>query len=107
MEDISDVVNCIKDSILQHVPAKYIYFFGSHVYGEPHAKSDIDIFLVVPDDCMSLFQLHGNIMYDLYGKDINYVDLHIDRISKFDYRKKRSRFEGNVIDKGRLIYESV
>ena len=107
MENINNIVNSIKDSILLHVPAKYIYFFGSHVYGTPHKDSDIDIYLVVPDDSPSLAHLYGDIISDLSYKNIFVVDLHINRESKFNYRKERSRFEGNIINKGRLIYESL
>jgi len=35
MENISETLNFIKETILKHVPAKYIYLFGSHAYDEP------------------------------------------------------------------------
>ena len=106
LENINDIVNSIKDSILLHVPAKYIYFFGSHVYGTPHKDSDIDIYLVVPDEIESLLFLYSDIIGDLFEKDILSVDLQLIRISKFNFRKDKSRFVGNIINKGRLIYES-
>jgi predicted nucleotidyltransferase len=43
MDDFSDRLNNIKESILKYVLAKYIYLFGSYAYGSPNEKSDIDL----------------------------------------------------------------
>ena len=107
MENINEVVSNIKDSILRFVPAKYIYLFGSHAYGVPHEKSDIDIYLVVPDHIESLSFLYADIICDLFHKDIIEVDLLLKREKDFIFRKDKSRFEGNIVNKGRLIYESI
>ena len=107
MENISGVISSIKDSILQNVPAKYIYLFGSHAYGQPHADSDIDIYLVVPDDIESLLETYGNIIYDLSDKNIFSVDLILSRESNFHVRKNRNLFEETIVNKGRLIYENT
>ena len=43
-------IELVKKAILKHVPAKYIYLFGSYAYGEPTEDSDIDIYTVIPDE---------------------------------------------------------
>jgi len=47
MENIAERISNIKESILKFVPAKYIYLFGSHAYGNPTEESDIDIYVVM------------------------------------------------------------
>jgi predicted nucleotidyltransferase len=49
MDVFMDRIDNIKESILKFVPARYIYLFGSHAYGNPTEKSDIDIYVVTPD----------------------------------------------------------
>ena len=41
-------INIIKEAILKMVPAKYIYIYGSYVYGKPKYESDIDVYTVIP-----------------------------------------------------------
>jgi predicted nucleotidyltransferase len=36
--------------ILKTVPVEKIYLFGSYVYGTPNKNSDLDFFVVLPDD---------------------------------------------------------
>jgi predicted nucleotidyltransferase len=43
-------IRAIADTILDAVPAKSIYLFGSYAYGTPGPSSDYDFFIVVPDD---------------------------------------------------------
>ena len=39
---IEPIIDNIKDSILKFVPARRIYLFGSHAYGNPTEESDIE-----------------------------------------------------------------
>ena len=98
-------INHIKEAILKNVPARYIYLFGSYVYGEPSAESDIDIYAVIPDEIDKDPFLRGRILGELGDKKIYEVDLIIKRESIFNYRKERSLFEGIISEKGKLIYE--
>jgi len=62
-------INTIKDAILKYVPAKCIYLFGSYAYGNPTEKSDIDIYIVTPDNVNKSFsELYANIIGDLSEK---------------------------------------
>jgi len=70
MEDISERLDIIKDSVLKNVAAKSIYLFGSYAYGEPNDKSDIDIYIVIPDNSHNISEIYGKIMVDLSIKKI-------------------------------------
>jgi len=104
MENITDRINVIKESILKFVPAKSIYLFGSHAYGTPSEKSDIDIYIVTPDDIKSFSELYGKIIVDLGDKKIFFIDLLLCKESVFNKRKNENILEKTIAQKGKMIY---
>ena len=66
--NVQHELDLIKESVLQAVPAEVIYLFGSYAYGTPNEESDLDIFVVVPDNIESLPELQGNIREHLWGR---------------------------------------
>jgi predicted nucleotidyltransferase len=68
MDNFVDRLNNIKESILKYVPARYIYLFGSYAYGDPTDKSDIDIYIVTPDDVSNFSEIYAKIIGDLGDK---------------------------------------
>ena len=106
MENISERLDMIKESVLKNVPAKYIYLFGSYAYGEPNEKSDIDIYIVIPDDSGNISQIYGKIMGDLSIKKIYFVDLLLNRESVFNKRKTENILEETIFQNGKIIYEN-
>ena len=105
MVNITEVTNAIKESVLKFVPAKSIYLFGSHAYGTPTEDSDIDIYVVTPDDTGSFSQLYTKIVCDLSYKNIFFIDLLLGREAMFNDRKEKRHFERTIHQKGRLLYE--
>jgi predicted nucleotidyltransferase len=105
MVSIGEKIETIKDSVLKFVPAKYIYLFGSHAYGEPTEESDIDIYIVTPDDMQNFSELYTKIMVDLSYKKLFFIDLLLNTESVFNARKARNVLEKTISQKGRLIYE--
>ena len=105
MINIAETLNSIKDSVLKFVPAKYIYLFGSYAYGAPTADSDIDVYIVTPDNTDNLLQLCGKIRGDLGNKKIYFIDLLLARESVFNMRKENRKFESTIYQKGKIIYE--
>ena len=97
----------IRDSILKFVPAKCIYLFGSYAYGSPTEDSDIDIFVVTPDDAKYLRDLHANILGDLGRKKIFSIDLSFDTESSFHERRLKRKFERTIHQKGRLLFGEI
>jgi predicted nucleotidyltransferase len=106
MENLADRIDIIKESILKNVSAKSIYLFGSYAYGIPTEKSDIDIYLVIPDSVISVTEIYTKIMVDLSLKKIFFVDLLLNRESVFNIRKTENMLEETIFEKGKVIYEN-
>jgi predicted nucleotidyltransferase len=104
MEDFMEKINIIKESILKNTPAKYIYLFGSYAYGKPTDKSDIDIYLVLPDNTNNILEIYGKIMVDLGIKKIFFVDLLLIREREFNIRRNEHLLERTVYQKGKMLY---
>ena len=104
MENFTERINIIKESILKFIPAKYIYLFGSYAYGAPTEKSDIDIYIVAPDDTKNFSELYGKIIVDLGDRKIFFIDLLLCRESVFNKRKNENILEKTICQKGKMIY---
>jgi predicted nucleotidyltransferase len=104
MLDLSEKVDIIKNSILKFVPARYIFLFGSYAYGNPTEKSDIDIYIVTPDNINNFSELYARIIGDLGDRKIFFVDLMFKTESIFNERLSKSNFEKTVFKKGKMIY---
>jgi len=105
MDVFNEKIITIKESILKFVPAKYIYLFGSYAYGNPTEESDIDIYVVTPDDINNFSELYTQIVGDLGDKKIFFIDLLLGRETVFNNRKKDNIFEKTICHKGKLLYE--
>jgi predicted nucleotidyltransferase len=90
--------------VLQVVPAEAIYLFGSYAYGTPNEESDLDIFVVVPDNIESLPELQGNIREYLWGRKSKELDLLMGRSSVFNRRKNGPTLERVIAQKGTILY---
>jgi predicted nucleotidyltransferase len=82
-----------------------VYLFGSYAYGEPNDKSDIDIYIVIPDNSINISEIYGKIMLDLSIKKIFFVDLLLNRESVFNTRKNKNILEKTIYQKGKVLYE--
>ena len=105
MVEFAEKVENIKDSILKFVPAKYIYLFGSYAYGDPTDESDIDLYIVTPDNINNFSEIYTKIMVDLSYKKIFFIDLLLNTESTFNSRKIRNILEKTIVQKGKIIHE--
>jgi predicted nucleotidyltransferase len=105
MDVLTEKINSIKESILKFVPAKYIYLFGSYAYGNPTEESDIDIYVVTPDNINNFSELYAKIIGDLGDKKIFFIDLLLGRETSFNTRRENNIFEKTICQKGKLLYE--
>ena len=94
----------IKEIILQSVQAEAIYLFGSYAYGNPDGESDLDIYIVVPDDTEDLSELYGDIQGLLRKKTLFPIDMLIGRSRVFNRRKNGPTLEGVIARRGELIH---
>jgi predicted nucleotidyltransferase len=105
MDILTEKIDNIKESVLKFVPAKYIYLFGSYAYGNPTEESDIDIYVVTPDNINNFSELYAKIIGDLGDKKIFFIDLLLGRETSFNKRRENNIFEKTISQKGKLLYE--
>ena len=103
-EMILNDIAIIKESILQTVPAEMIYLFGSYAYGTPTEGSDLDIYVVVPDETTGLIELQAEIRNLLWKKKSVPLDLLIGRSSVFNRRKNGPTLERVIAQRGTVLY---
>ena len=103
-ENIQKELELIKESILQIVPAEAIYLFGSYAYGTPDKDSDLDIYVVVPDDAADVNDIYADIYGILWGKKTVPLDLIMGRSDVFNRRKNGPTMERLVSRKGLLLH---
>ena len=101
---LEEKLDFIKIAILKYIPVRYIYLFGSHVYGDATSDSDIDIYAIAPDDFEEDMFLHGRICRELANLKIYEIDLHIVNEGIFNKFKSLSRFENTIYMKGSVLY---
>jgi predicted nucleotidyltransferase len=99
-------LDLIKESVLQAVPAEAIYLFGSYAYGTPREDSDLDVYVVVPDDTAELGELYADIVGLIGQKRIFELDLLLGRSGVFNRRKNGPTLERVIAQKGTILYGS-
>jgi len=99
-------LNLITESVLKTVPAEAIFLFGSYAYGTPADDSDIDIYVVVPDNAADLSELQADIRKNTRHKRTMSMDLLIGRSSVFNRRKNGPTLERIIAQKGVALYEA-
>ncbi|MCL6477949.1 MAG: nucleotidyltransferase domain-containing protein [Peptococcaceae bacterium] len=102
---IRDELNILKDIIVDTVPVEQIFLFGSYANGTPHADSDLDIYVVIPEnanireiDAMKL--IHRAIR----DKKTMPVDVIVSKKNKFNQRKSTPTIERQIAQEGILLY---
>jgi len=107
LEKIQDKLDIIKKAILASVPAEKIYLFGSYAYGHPTENSDIDIYVVIPDNFdKGIFDTLGVIATFLRQYNIFKVDLFLVEKKRFLFYIENSSFEETIYNKGIVLYEN-
>lgn len=91
--------------ILETVPAVQIYLFGSYAYGEPHADSDYDIYVVLADDGPRPLDAMFEISVALSDNIAMPMDILALKESRFNYRLGAPTLENTVYQKGVLLYD--
>ena len=92
-----------RENILKVVPAEAIYLFGSYAYGTPNDESDLDVYVVVPDDIADLSELYADVRLLWRRKPIS-LDLLMGRASVFNRRKTGPTLERVIAQKGTMLY---
>lgn len=101
---VSKELETIKQAILDTVNANEIYLFGSYAYGTPHNDSDLDIYVVIPDDGMRPIEAMQKIGGAISRKDIRAVDIIVGKESVFNQRKQLPTIERTIFREGVKLF---
>jgi len=105
-------MEAIPEAVLEEIVARLaealhperIYLFGSYAYGTPHADSDLDFLVVVPDDAGDRWELAVQGRAALRGMRIPIDVVVFPRSEMEKWRSVRSSLPHAVTRKGKLVY---
>jgi predicted nucleotidyltransferase len=100
---IRDDLESFRENILKIVPVEAIYLFGSYAYGTPNNESDLDVYVVVPDDIADLGELYAVVRL-LWRKKPVSIDLLMSYSSVFNRRKNGPTLERVIAQKGTMLH---
>jgi len=100
---IKNDLELFKENILKITPAEAIYLFGSYAYGTPNNESDLDVYVVVPDNITNLSELYATVRL-LWRKKPVSLDLLMGYSSIFNRRKFGPTLERIIAQKGVLLH---
>ena len=100
---VKEVVDMYVNAISSVSGVLRIYLFGSHAYGTPHEKSDIDLMVVVEDNLKAL-KMALVINSVLSGKRIIPLDLLVNTETDFNEALKEPTLQNRIKKEGMLLY---
>jgi predicted nucleotidyltransferase len=101
-KEIREITEVIKET----VDCEKIYLFGSYAYGEPNEDSDLDFYVVIPDDAPRPIEVMHEIRINLGRKKmLTPVDILAGRSSRFADRSMFPTMERQIAREGVLLYE--
>lgn len=104
-ERIRDELGIIRDIIVNTVPVKRMFLFGSYAYGTPDAESDLDIYVVLADD-MDMREIDAMrlIRRSIRDRKTMPVDVVVSKESKFNQRISAPTIERQIVREGVVLY---
>ena len=102
--EINSELEIIKLIILNTVEADTIYLFGSYAYGTPTEESDIDIYVVIPDESIRPIDAMHLIGSAIYKDQMKPIDILVRKSSDFNQRKLLPTLERTVARDGVLLH---
>jgi predicted nucleotidyltransferase len=102
--NIQEQLTTIIQAITSNTKIEDLFLFGSWAYGEPKPDSDLDIYLVIPDNDVDICDLNAEIRFALYKKLKLPLDLVIAKKSVFERRSQALTLESIILKQGVRIY---
>jgi predicted nucleotidyltransferase len=100
-DEIASIVSVIKNT----VDCDKIYLFGSYAYGEPNEDSDLDFYVVVPDNSERTRLLRSKIRLALINVTESSVDILASHASRFAELSILPTLENTIVNEGILLYD--
>lgn len=101
--DFAEIEN-IKKTILNTVEADAIYLFGSYAYGTPTEDSDIDLYIVIPDNGLRPIEAMRMIGNAIYKDQKKSIDILVGKATDFHKRKMLPTVERTISRDGVLLH---
>jgi predicted nucleotidyltransferase len=99
-------IRAITEIIKETVDCEKIYLFGSYAYGEPHQDSDLDFYVVIPDDAGRPIEVMQRIHTNLGAQgQTTPIDIIATRSSRFADLSVLPSMERKIVREGVLLYE--
>ena len=99
-------IKAITEVIKETVDCEKIYLFGSYAYGEPNEDSDLDFYVVIPDDADRPIEVMQKIQVKLGRTKMNTaVDILAGRAGKFSKKSELPTMERQIAREGIILYE--
>lgn len=100
--EIREVTEIIKDT----VDCEKIYLFGSYAHGEPGRDSDLDFYVVIPDDAPRPIEVKRRIYKKIGKSPVRIpVDILAKHASAFAEMSALPTLEKQVAGEGVVLYE--
>ena len=101
-----NAIKAITEVIKETVNCEKIYLFGSYAYGEPHKDSDLDFYVVIPDDADRPIEVMHKIRMNLdVIEEKMPIDIIAARSSRFADLSVLPSMERKIVKEGVLLYE--
>jgi predicted nucleotidyltransferase len=102
---IRDELNILRDTIVKSVPVERIYLFGSYASGTPHPDSDLDLYVIMPEDAgIREIDAMKIIRRAIRDKKTVPVDVVVGKRRRFDLRMAAPTIERQIASEGVVLY---
>jgi predicted nucleotidyltransferase len=99
-------IMAITEKIKETVDCDKIYLFGSYAYGEPNSDSDLDFYVVIPDDSIRPLDAIRMIYRKLSETRMTLsVDVLAAHTTKFEELSALPTMQRKIAREGALLYE--
>ncbi|MDR1322562.1 MAG: nucleotidyltransferase domain-containing protein [Gracilibacteraceae bacterium] len=103
---VEDEIKAITDVIKETVDCEKIYLFGSYAYGEPTADSDLDFYVVLPDDSEQPLEVMQQIYRNLgKTKRVLPIDILANHAARFADLSTQPTMQRKIVREGVVLYE--
>jgi predicted nucleotidyltransferase len=104
-KQVQEELGILTSIIIDTVPVEQIYLFGSYANGTPHSDSDLDIYVVIPDDAdMREIDAVKAIRRAIRDKKTMPVDVVVSKQSRFLRRASAPTIERHITQEGLALY---